>query len=196
MGKGKVTREMILDKAARVFNVRGYFGASMADLMEATGLEKGGIYNHFKSKEDLALEAFDYAVRKAGTLVRAKIESVNTADEKLLALVDYFDSIVTDPPIPGGCPLMNSAIESDDTHPLMQERVQKAMAVLLGYVESIISNGIATGELRADLDAKTMANFIIASLEGGVMLSKLYNDNDRMHSVRSQMQNYIKNCTA
>lgn len=187
---------MILDKAARVFNVRGYFGASMADLMEATGLEKGGIYNHFKSKEDLALEAFDYAVRKAGTLVRAKIESVNTADEKLLALVDYFDSIVTDPPIPGGCPLMNSAIESDDTHPLMQERVQKAMAVLLGYVESIISNGIATGELRADLDAKTMANFIIASLEGGVMLSKLYNDNDRMHSVRSQMQNYIKNCTA
>ena len=58
--KGEATRRLILERAAPVFNQRGYAGASMSELVEATGIEKGGIYNHFGSKEDLAVEAFDY----------------------------------------------------------------------------------------------------------------------------------------
>ncbi|GIU89776.1 MAG: hypothetical protein KatS3mg010_0875 [Acidimicrobiia bacterium] len=46
-----------------MFNRRGYVGASMRDLVDATGLEKGGIYNHFGSKEQLALEAYDHAMQ-------------------------------------------------------------------------------------------------------------------------------------
>lgn len=61
MGKGTQTRAMILARVAPLFNKQGYFGASLSDIMQQTGLEKGGIYNHFKSKEQLALEAFDYA---------------------------------------------------------------------------------------------------------------------------------------
>jgi TetR/AcrR family transcriptional regulator, transcriptional repressor for nem operon len=62
MRKGELTRERIVRRTAPLFNQQGYFGASLADIMRATGLEKGGIYNHFGSKEALALEAFDYAV--------------------------------------------------------------------------------------------------------------------------------------
>jgi AcrR family transcriptional regulator len=61
MSKGDQTREKIIAKAAELFNQRGLEGTSMADLMEATGLEKGGIYRHFPSKEAVAAEAFDYA---------------------------------------------------------------------------------------------------------------------------------------
>src|SRR5262249_59322127 len=60
--KGEATRRLILERAAPVFNQRGYAGASMSELVEATGVEKGGIYNHFGSKEELAVEAFDYAI--------------------------------------------------------------------------------------------------------------------------------------
>src|SRR2546429_8094056 len=60
--KGEATRRLILERAAPVFNQRGYAGASMSELVEATGIEKGGIYNHFGSKEDLAVEAFDYSI--------------------------------------------------------------------------------------------------------------------------------------
>ena len=56
------TRQRIVELAAPVFNRQGYVGASMRDLTGATGLEKGGIYNHFGSKEQLALEAYDYAL--------------------------------------------------------------------------------------------------------------------------------------
>jgi len=51
-------------KAAALFNQQGYAGSSMSDLMRVTGLQKGGIYNHFRSKDELALEAFDFAVNR------------------------------------------------------------------------------------------------------------------------------------
>ena len=62
MRKGERTRQEIIRRAAPVFNQKGYDGAALSDLMGATGLEKGGIYRHFASKQALAAEAFDYAV--------------------------------------------------------------------------------------------------------------------------------------
>ena len=61
MSKGEVTRQRIVEAAAGLFNQRGFENASLSELMEATGLEKGGIYRHFASKEELATAAFDYA---------------------------------------------------------------------------------------------------------------------------------------
>ena len=55
--KGERTRQHIIETAAPLFNQRGFTGASMADLMEATGLEKGGIYRHCGSKDELAVAA-------------------------------------------------------------------------------------------------------------------------------------------
>jgi len=59
--KSDRTRQLIVEKAAHLFNVKGYAATSMSDIIEATGLAKGGIYGHFKSKEAIASEAFDYA---------------------------------------------------------------------------------------------------------------------------------------
>jgi TetR/AcrR family transcriptional repressor of nem operon len=60
MTKGEQTRRRIVAAAAPIFNQHGYEGSSLNDLMQATGLKKGGIYRHFSSKEALAVEAFDY----------------------------------------------------------------------------------------------------------------------------------------
>jgi AcrR family transcriptional regulator len=63
--KGEQTRQEIIRRAAPIFNQRGYDGAALSDLMRATGLEKGGIYRHFGSKQELAGDAFDYAWKLA-----------------------------------------------------------------------------------------------------------------------------------
>src|SRR5260370_8662436 len=67
MTKGEQTRKKIVAAAAPIFNQRGYDGSSLNDLMEATGLKKGGIYRHFSSKEELAAEAFAYTWEAAWT---------------------------------------------------------------------------------------------------------------------------------
>jgi TetR/AcrR family transcriptional repressor of nem operon len=86
--KGEHTRQEIIRKAAPIFNQRGYDGAALSDLMKATGLEKGGIYRHVDSKEELAAEAFDYACEET---LHARIHDLdgitNTVDrlKQLLA---------------------------------------------------------------------------------------------------------------
>jgi len=62
MSKGEATRQRIVEAAAPLFNQRGFAGCSMQDVLDATGLEKGGLYRHFGSKEELAAESFTYAL--------------------------------------------------------------------------------------------------------------------------------------
>lgn len=192
MGKGKVTRDMILGKAAALFNSRGYFGASMSDVMSATGLEKGGIYNHFLSKDQLALEAFDYAFETASAIFKEKIAEHDKAIDKLIAFVDCFKNTASDPPIPGGCPLLNSAVESDDGHPEMKLRVMKAMDAVLATAEALVRRSIEEGDIEPQANPQAIARSFVAGLEGAIMLTRLYSDTQYMESVASGILNQIE----
>ncbi|MBA3859195.1 MAG: TetR/AcrR family transcriptional regulator [Cyanobacteria bacterium PR.3.49] len=192
MGKGKVTRDMILGKAAALFNSRGYFGASMSDVMSATGLEKGGIYNHFLSKDQLALEAFDYAFETASAIFKEKIAEHDKAIDKLIAFVDCFKNTASDPPIPGGCPLLNSAVESDDGHPEMKLRVMKAMDAVLATAEALVRKSIEEGDIEPEANPQAIARSFVAGLEGAIMLTRLYSDTQYMESVASGILNQIE----
>lgn len=152
----------------------------MADLMVASGLEKGGIYRHFESKDELALAAFDHAVTLHGARVRSHVERGHTAVARLEALATAVASIVEDPPVPGGCPLLNTAVESDGAsgapYEALRERTRAAMRKLINYTRKIIDAGVASGELRAGVDAEHEASMMVATLEGALMLSMLYAD--------------------
>jgi TetR/AcrR family transcriptional regulator, transcriptional repressor for nem operon len=72
MKRGEQTREHIIEQAAGPLNRKGFAGASLSDIMHATGLQKGGIDRHFESKEQLAAEAFEFATtRMAERFTRA-----------------------------------------------------------------------------------------------------------------------------
>lgn len=192
MGKGEQTRAMILARVAPLFNQQGYFGSSLSDIMQQTGLEKGGIYNHFKSKEQLALEAFDYSYAILDQRVRRVLAGKRHAIERLSALLTYFQDLVDDPPIPGGCPILNTAIESDDAEPALRDRARGGMDELRSTVRRIISKGIERGEVRPGVDVETWASMMIAALEGAVMLSRLYQDTAHMTRVCAYLQHCIE----
>ena len=192
MSKGEQTRERVLAQAAEVFNQRGFFGASLSDLMQATGLQKGGIYNHFESKEALALEAFDYALARIEQCLREALANKPAARDRLLAMVDVMQNNIENPPVPGGCPILNTAIESDDAHPVLRDRARHAMDQWRATIGRIIAKGINKGELRPEIDADEVASLIIATLEGGIMLSKLYNDPVHVRRSAAHMSTYIE----
>src|SRR5438876_10853650 len=112
MSKGDQTRQRIVAQAASLFNQRGYEGCSRSELMEATGLEKGGIYRHFSTKEELAAEAFDHAWRSAFDDRMRDLDSVPNSVDRLKRFVRNF--VEGRPSVPGGCPLLNTAIDADD----------------------------------------------------------------------------------
>jgi TetR/AcrR family transcriptional regulator, transcriptional repressor for nem operon len=176
MSKGDQTRQVIVAQAAQVFSVSGYAGTSMDALTQATKLTKGGIYNHFGSKEALALEAFDFA----GLLIRQRFLDIlserHHAVDRLQAVVLLFRSIVYDPLLQGGCPLLNTATEADDTNPPLRERAQQASTQWRQFIIHTVRQGVADQQLQAGTDPESVATILIATLEGAIMLCKLYGD--------------------
>ncbi|MCG8349071.1 MAG: TetR/AcrR family transcriptional regulator [Chloroflexales bacterium] len=192
MSKGTRTRQHIIARAATVFNTQGFAGTSMADLTRQTGIEKGGIYNHFPSKEALALAAFDYAV----TLISQRMQEVMAQEERaidrLYAITNVFRSVIDAPLVPGGCPLMNTAIEADDTSSALRERAQETMSSWLRLIGGTVKQGIANGELRPDTDPRMVATIMVAALEGAIMLSKLYDDSLYIHRAVEHLIEYLQ----
>ena len=191
MSKGEQTREMILAQAAQLFSRQGYFGSSLSDIMHETGLEKGGIYNHFSSKEQLALEAFDFSVELVRQRTRLALAGKVNAVDRLLAIVAVFQGLVEDPLLGGGCPILNTAVEADDAQPALRERARNAMDSWRETIHRIVKKGIDRQEIRPGVDADVLATLLISSLEGAIMMSKLYGDNVHMSRVVEHLTNYI-----
>ena len=181
--KGLRTRQRIVELCAPVFNRQGYAGASMRDLIGATGLEKGGIYNHFGSKEQLALEAYDYALSRVTEGLARSQDGATDAVDRLQRMIRAFAKFARKPAISGGCPIMNTAIEADDTHPELRDRARASMTLWHRLIGRIVKDGIAAGTLAAGTDPYALAALLTGSLEGGLMLSRLYDDPAHMDRV-------------
>lgn len=196
MRKGDKTREHIIMKSAELFNQQGFAGSSLNHIIEATGIQKGGIYRHFGSKDEIALEAYQYAARRVGERFEEALGKESSAAGKLLAFFRVYENVVEDPPFIGGCPMQNTAVESDDTHPELRRRAQQSLEGTLDLMKSIIAEGIRSGEFRSDSDAEAMATFAFSLLEGGIMLSKLEGSNRHMKMNIASFATYLNRCFA
>ena len=191
MNKSQLTRQRIIEQAAKLFNRQGFSGVSMSELMVATGLKKGGIYNHFASKDELAIAAFRYSVKIASQRQMQAIRGNDRGDDRLKAMVrafaDGFDEISEW----GGCPLMNTAIDSDDTHPELRERARQAMSRWRSTIEHIVRRAIKRGEMQAQASPELVATIIISSLEGALALARLEGDPTPMQHTQAHLETYI-----
>jgi AcrR family transcriptional regulator len=196
VSKGQETKQRVIAQAAQYLNQRGYFSTAISEIMEVTGLQKGGIYNHFQSKEDLALQAFDYAFEVVSRRFAEALKGKENAIDRLLAIVEYFRGYGEDSPMPGGCPIMNCAIEGDDAHPALRDRARGAMDRMRGTFIRIIAKGISRGEIRADINPDATTTFMVSTLEGAVMLSNLYKDPVHLHRVLDYLAAHIQSLKA
>src|SRR5260370_1007560 len=163
MRKGEQTRREIIRTAAAIFNQKGYNGAALSDLMRATGLEKGGIYRHFESKQELAGEAFDHAWKLA---MDARFEGTqeipNTVDQLNQIVCNFRDRRTG--LIPGGCPLLNTAIDSDDGNPQLRAKARQALRSWLDRLQAISDEGKRRGGILCDIADDAMCIGLLRQL--------------------------------
>lgn len=192
MKKSEKTREYILEKCAPVFNQRGFIGTSLSDLENATGLTKGCIYGLFKNKEELAVACFDYARFLIHERMDSEARKKENAIEKLQAIFDLYRTFPDFWPIKGGCPILNTSIEADDTNPELQIKVVKALEIWRRYFASIITRGIRHGEIQPNANPNEVATLFIALLEGATMMTKAYNDSSSLGIVLDKIDEIIE----
>src|SRR5882757_1070019 len=142
MSKAEQTKAFIIEKVAPVFNTKGYGGTSLSDMTNATGLTKGSIYGNFANKDEVALAVFDFNLEKVQRIINTEISKHKTAKDKLLVYVNVYDNFLKHPFPDGGCPIMNTATESDDTHPALKKKAAAAITSWKNSLVQIIEKGI------------------------------------------------------
>ncbi|HUB60567.1 MAG TPA: TetR/AcrR family transcriptional regulator [Puia sp.] len=172
MNKAERTRQFIIEKTAPIFNKKGYAGTSLSDMTDATGLTKGSIYGNFADKDEVAAAAFDHNIQLLLTATAAAMATQSTARGKLLAMIEvyYHMQRVTVPE--GGCPIMNTTVEVDDTNPRLKAKVAEVMQGWKKKVEQVIEAGKVDKEFGMAVNAEQTALTLIALIEGAILIRR------------------------
>lgn len=187
------TRKEIIERSAPVFNVHGVSGTSMQMLVEATGFQMGGIYRHFETKKALAKEVFQYSYE---VLIERNLQLDEGHDpkQKLMSIVAAYESMVKLPKVKGGCPILNTAIEVDDTDQEFREMVQVSFNKIITIIVTTLEEGKSTGVFQESIQPKEVALFMASVLEGSIMIGKLTCDPLAVLSAFRQMKQYLNAC--
>jgi AcrR family transcriptional regulator len=170
--KSERTRRFIIEKAAPVFNKKGIVGTTLADLTEATGLTKGSIYGNFKDKDEVAIAVFQYHVDNLTAFLTGEIDRETTPVGKLLAIPNAYRKLNRHIMAYGGCPILNTAAEADDTHQILRKMAVGAIESLKATIKSLIRTGQSQQEIKPEADPEAIADIMLALIEGGALLSK------------------------
>jgi TetR/AcrR family transcriptional repressor of nem operon len=191
VSKSERTRTFIIESTAPLFNTRGYDGTSLYDLCKATGLTKGALYGNFKNKDDLFLAAFQFAIKRMQTEGKEHMSVAGTFKEKLKALLGFFSRYVLDPPVRGGCPLLNNAVDADDHRPRMKKVISRELEKQVEYITSLLDGGRAEGEFKANFDSREIALFCFCAIEGAIMYSRVSSSEEAMKAVTGNLGRLI-----
>jgi TetR/AcrR family transcriptional regulator, transcriptional repressor for nem operon len=189
--KSARTRQFIIESTSEIFNKKGVGGTSLNDITNATGLTKGSIYGNFQNKEEVAAAAFDYNWTMATKHVASELATYSTAKEKLMAYTSAYRTMMKRVMQTGGCPLLNSAVDVDDTNTLLRDQVYKAFKKWKGSLALLIKKAIADGEFKAEINPQQAAISIIAMIEGGLMMANLTRQSSYLTNVLLTVEEYI-----
>jgi len=193
MSKAEKTRQFIIEKTAPLFNTRGFAGTSLNDMTAATGLTKGSIYGNFANKDEVALEAFECNLNKVENMIRDEMGKERSCRDKLLVYARVYDNFLKSPFPEGGCPILNTATEADDTHPGLRARASTAVTSWKKSIEKLVRKGMEQKEFRRETNPEQVALTMIAMIEGAIMITKLTGKNNYKNSVMLSVEDLVKN---
>lgn len=166
------TRQRLSDAALELFSLRGYNGTSVQDIVVAAGVPKGTFYNHFASKEALALDSVARYAAAAGTDLRA--DAGGSARERLAAHLDHLVALA-DTRLAYGCLLGNLATEIPAHSPTLADAVDRSFAAWIAVLAAVIAQCRQDGDLAAPVaatDPTELAGYVVSAYEGAVARAK------------------------
>src|SRR5580692_2656322 len=175
MLKPSGTRARLVESARYLFWDRGFAGTSMADLLAHAEVNSGSFYHFFESKEALlraVLETYRLALRPV--IVDPAFARTDEPVERIFAILAGYRERILQTDCRYGCPLGRLALEIDPenrpAHKLIAENFQGWITAVRECLEQ------AKDRLPKGTDLDALATYVLAVMEGGVMLSRSYGD--------------------
>lgn len=167
-------REKIIDSGLQQMHRLGYNACSMDDIANHAGVPKGSLYNHFKSKEDLAVEIIDRYVSAAPNSYL-----LNTSIAPIKRLKQYFAQLTQSFVESGyrqGCLLGNFANELADHSPIVREKLKLVFDQWTEMLAQVIKEGQAHGDISSSEKPQLLAGFLLSAYEGTLLRARVAND--------------------
>ncbi len=195
ISKSEHTRQFIIEKAAPIFNKKGYAGTSLSDITGATGLTKGSIYGNFRNKDEVAVCAFEHNVAFIRKYLRGEMEGQKRHSDKLLVYPRAFRKMYREMLSKGGCPILNTVTEADDTHPVLHRLAVETIQSWKKGIISLVESGKKAGSIKSDTDAQAVAEIMISLLEGGTLLAKATGEESYLINAIDHTEHLIESIT-
>jgi len=161
-------KDRIIHESLRQFSTKGYMSTSISDILKSVGTSKGGLYNHFKSKEEL----FGAALSEARKIWRernlAGLDQLERPLDKIKKLLEnYRDRYLADSEnFPGGCIFVTSAVELNDQQPHLAREVNEGFQRFKGLIKRLLDQEQEAGHLKDGLDTGMVVEMIFSGILG------------------------------
>ena len=184
------TRERIVFAALQLFWEKGYGSTSIADILKAAGANSGSLYHFFPGKQDLLLAVLDtYLDGIDEMLLEPLWRDVSDPIDRIFALLAGYRRHLTDTECQYGCPIGYFSLEIHEPDPVVREKIAANFTQWVDRVEACL---VAAGDrLPVDLDRRSLAHFVLTTMEGGVMQARTYRSIDAFDASVAQLRRYV-----
>jgi len=186
-------KEQILEVATRLMALRGYHRTSLDDVLRESGSGKGNFYHYFRSKEDLGYAILDRLLERfqARTLAPIFEDSGRDPLSQVEAFLDEILATQRARNCIGGCPMGNLATELADAHEGFRQRLAGGFDRWRQCLTASLMRAQAVGALDAAVDSEALARFLVAGIEGAILLTKVQKDIQVMEHCIAEMRRHL-----
>lgn len=193
MSRPEITRQILIEKAAVMFNERGIAGTAVDEILKASKVAKASLYGHFPGKAELSYATVDYMLGKITDKRNIAVSEGKTAREKIHAFMQFVKNPINSI-IDGGCPVINLSVESDDTNPVIKKKVRIMIENSFKLFTAILQDGIDSGEFSDRLNPEEFAQRMFISIEGANAICRVLGSVKPMHviikGIKAELESY------
>lgn len=188
-----ITRDKLLMSAFCEIHRKGFQAASIANILQDTGLTKGALYHHFPNKQALGLAVIDEVIKgRLDGLIFSRLRESEQPVETLLDIIATIDKKVPSDFVMLGCPLNNLMQEMSALDEIFQEQLNGVLGIWQKTVEDALKRGQKQGEIREDVNYKAAALFIVSAWEGCIGVAKNMQSPKAFSVCMQQLHGYVQ----
>ncbi len=186
------TRKQILNVAFMEVYEHGFQAVSVNDIIKKTTVTKGAFFHHFPTKNDLGYAIVDEVL--AGLTITKWVQPLTAYKNPIQGILKNLKEKIdesTDEQLGLGCPLNNLVQEMSTVDPVFREKLNAVLEIWIQGVEKHLKRAQEGGYLNSEADTRQMAEFVVATHEGGFGMSKSFKNRRVFLSIYGSLKDYL-----
>lgn len=184
------TRDNLIATAQALMRRKGYSATRVEEICQAAGVTKGAFFHHFRSKDDLAVQALTAFVDERRAQMAGPWASHDDPVARLLGYLEHLYERVLDMDVGQGCLIAVFTQELSFEDPKMRDRVVAAFDEWTALVKALVDDALAARPC-AEVDSHSLAGHMVASVEGALLVAKARQDREPVRETLMHLRRYV-----